>query len=140
MSESLTPLRKKLIIIALQLAKDDYGVELDFSENSLKAIDDILKSLSKQLKTIPDSEEKRLGIQGIALELAAYIIQVIENQYGEGLWERDSEEFGKETWPYRRGYITIFPVNWCLKSIESDGKEKIWKKYTAFVKAVNRKV
>ncbi|HSX16846.1 MAG TPA: hypothetical protein VLH86_01970 [Patescibacteria group bacterium] len=140
MNENLLPIRKKLIRLALDLASEDYHIELDFSEKSLRKVDEILLTLRKQLKSTPDSEEKRLGTQGIALELCAYIVQVIENHYGEGKWERDSKEYGKETWPFTHSGVTIFPMNWCLKCIDNGRKDKVWRKYNTFVDAMKKQV
>lgn len=129
--------REKLVELAISIA-DDCGIKFDFSENSVKKIDLILDAIHRDIKDSPPDQEKQEGIYGIALEMSAYMIEVIEKHYAKGEWRRDSEDIGPETWPFTAGDVTIFPVNWCLKAVEQGKEERIWPKYVHFVKSLKK--
>jgi hypothetical protein len=54
---------------------------------------------------------------GVALNMGAYVIAVMEHANREGAWERDDPDVGEESWPFTYGNVTVFPVEWCLKRI-----------------------
>jgi hypothetical protein len=125
----LKKLQLELSGLALQLA-EIAKVDLDYSVASIKQVEAILTQIHAQYKSNHDIT----GIEGMALELAAYIVTVIEKHIGAGKWERDSKEFGKDTFPYHlsNGRI-IFPYIWCLKRIHDGDGENVWDKFQALV-------
>jgi hypothetical protein len=115
--------------LALKLA-DVAKVHLDFSIGSIKQVEEILSQLHNQFEETKDET----GINGMALELAAYVITVIEKNLMVGKWERDSEEFGKDTFPYDLGDgNVIFPYNWNLKRIFDGEPDNVFTKFQTLV-------
>jgi hypothetical protein len=135
--EELVTARPTLVKLATQIASEDYGIELDFSEASLGEVDRILLDLHKQSSSLPDGETKLQGLQGIALEMAAYVVEIIEAKYGKGVWKRNSKEFGVDSWPYSHNDITIFPVAWCMKCIVNGSSDRPTDKYRQFINLIN---
>lgn len=127
--QDLKKLQVKLTELALKLA-DIAKIKLDFSVNSVKEVDRILDQIHREYKMKKNEE----GISGMALELAAYIVTVIERNIKLGKWERDSKEFGKDSFPYDLGKGNIiFPYAWCLKRIYNDSGEDVWSKFNLLV-------
>jgi len=119
----------ELTNLALKLA-DVAQVNLDYSIDSIQNVDKILDQIHAQYL----SEKNEEGVRGMALELAAYIITVIEKHIKIGKWSRNSVEMGKETFPYEitKGEF-IFPYAWCLKYIIEGQKEGVWSKFESLV-------
>ena len=69
---------------ALRIAAD-LGIVLDYSEESLKKVEDILEILHRQC--MMRRNEEYLG--RVALSFGSYIGQVIRRQSCEGTWSRD---------------------------------------------------
>ena len=65
-------------------------VKLDYSPQSIQDIENVLSGIHDgYLKSGDDT-----GLNGIALEFAAYIVEVIKRNYGPVKWDRDGSEFG----------------------------------------------
>jgi hypothetical protein len=127
--KNINELKKELISLSLKIG-DYYGINLDFSIESINNVEAILSKVANKYENDKNNE----GIQGIALELAAYIISVIEKNIIIGEWERDSKEFGEDTFPYNLGSGNIiFPYIWCQKRIYDGSGEDIWSKFKALV-------
>jgi hypothetical protein len=128
-SDELKHTQIELTNLALKLA-GIAKVDLDFSIDSIKQVEIILSQINQQYIKTKNEE----GISGMALELAAYIITVIEKNIGQGVWNRDSDEMGPETFPYclQNGKI-IFPYQWCLKRIFDGEADNVWSKFKTFV-------
>jgi len=127
--KNMNELKKELVRLSLKIA-DYYEINLDFSIESIKYVEDILSRISDEYHKNKNNE----GIQGIALELAAYIIAVIEKNVVIGKWERNSKEFGKDVFPYNLGAGNIiFPYIWCQKRIYDGDSENVWMKFKALV-------
>lgn len=122
-------LKKELIDLAIKVG-NHYNIELDFSIESIKEVENILSKISSEYHKNKNNE----GINGLALEFAAYIIVVVEKNISVGKWERDSIEFGKDTFPYDLGNgNVIYPYQWCLKRIYDGDTENVWSKFQALV-------
>lgn len=127
--KDISELKKELVDLSLKVGAH-YNVDLDFSVESVKEVENILSKISEEYKRTKNEE----GLSGLALEMAAYIIAVIEKNITVGTWERDSKEFGKETFPYDLGGgDIIFPYAWCLKRIYDGEGENVWSKFEALV-------
>jgi len=125
----INELKKELIDLSLKVGSH-YGINLDFSVESVKDVEKILSKISTEYKKNKNEE----GLNGLALELAAYIIAVIEKNISVGKWERDSVEFGKDVFPYDLGEGNIiFPYQWCLKRIHDGEGENVWTKFDTLV-------
>ena len=132
--ENLTPemelekLRKKLVSLAIQIGKS-YNYKLDYSEDSIKNVENILSEFHKDYKETGNEE----GLLGISYEFGLYIVGVIEKNHGKGILERDHKDFGKDSYPFYWNEGTIFPCSWCYKRIFDGESDNIWTKYETFV-------
>lgn len=127
--KDIKELQKKLTELALEIGRY-YRIELDFSTQSVKSVEKILSKISKEYHKTQNEE----GIKGMALEFAAYIITVIEKNITIGKWERNSTDFGKDTFPYDLGDGNIiYPYAWCLKRIYDGEGENVYSKLCALV-------
>lgn len=127
--KDIKELQKKLTDLALELGRY-YKIDLNFTDESVKKVEEILSKISEDYHKTKNEE----GIDGMALELAAYIVTVIEKNITSGKWERDSKDFGKNTFPYDLGNENIiFPYAWCLKRIHDGESENVWLKFNALV-------
>ncbi len=127
--EDVKELQKTLTDLALKLAKY-YKIDLDFSVSSIEKVEEILSKISEDYQKTKNEE----GIKGMALEMAAYTITVIEKNITVGKWERDSKEFGKDAFPYDLGDGNIiFPYAWSLKRIYDGEGDNVWSKFQTLV-------
>ncbi len=68
------------------------------------------------------------GLNGIALEFAAYIVKTIRTNTKKGKWHRDHADFGKDTFPFEWNGQTIFPYGCCQKRIfDGEGDDLVFK-------------
>lgn len=127
--KEINELKKELIELSLKVG-EHYGFKFDFSIDSVKQVENILRQISSEYKRNQQTE----GLDGLALELAAYIIAVIEKNITVGTWQRDSAEFGKDVFPYDLGEGNIiYPYQWCQKRIYDGESENVWTKFEALV-------
>lgn len=127
--KNINELKKELIDLSLKVG-NHYSIDLDFSIESVKNVEKILSKMSDEYQKTKNKE----GLNGLALEFAAYIIAVIEKNISVGKWERDSTEFGKDIFPYNLGEGNIiFPYQWCLKRIYEGEAENVWVKFETLV-------
>jgi len=127
--KDINELKKELIDLSLQVGSH-YDINLDFTIDSVKDVEKILSKISTEYHKNREEE----GLNGLALEFAAYIIAVIEKNISIGKWERDSVEFGKDVFPYDLDEDNIiFPYQWCLKRIYEGEGENVWTKFDTLV-------
>lgn len=120
---------------AVQDAKKEFGVTLDFSPQSVEAVEGILGKLHDQHVKAP-LEGKALNKR--ALRFGVYVGEVIRRQKN-GHWEVvkitafDPMMF-KITYKHAQGKEgTSFPVNWCGKRILNGDEDNVWHKYRTLV-------
>jgi hypothetical protein len=117
---------------AISIAKEEYGITLDYSPASVEKVEIILGKLH-------DDYEKRKtteGQRGLALAFGVYIGEVIKKQVGEGRWERDHPQIGEGSMPlYWQGHTT-FPVTWCLKRLKNGAEDNVWLKYRLIIQEI----
>ena len=126
------PFEEQLVFLpkeAVSIAKDSYGVALDFSPQSVEKVEMILGKLHVDYQKRGTSE----GQRGLALAFGVYVGEVIRKQAGEGRWERDHPQMGEGAMPlYWKGH-TSFPVAWCLKRLANGEEDNVWLKYRLIV-------
>ena len=127
-NKDLKKLQEELTVLALRIG-DATGVKLDYSLDSVKHVDAILEPIHQEYL----KDKNMDGLNGVALEMAAYIVTVIEKNLAQGTWERDSAELGSETFPYTFRGQTIFPYQWCMKRIIVGSAEDTWPKFQSLV-------
>lgn len=125
----IADIQMKLTALALQVASESFGKQLDFSTDSIKLVEAILAEFHREyVKT--QSEE---GLNGIALEFGAYIATTIQRNTGQGVLERDHPEFGEASFPFYFDGGTLFPYAWCIKRIFDGPGDDISSKYRVLV-------
>jgi hypothetical protein len=116
--------------LALQVG-EAMGVTLDHSPKSVKKVEKVLGKLHKQYRRTGKDD----GMNGVALEFAAYIVKVIESNFEKGDLSRDHPELGKDTFPYRWKGKELFPYAWCQKRIFDGPGDDVWAKFKTLVLA-----
>jgi hypothetical protein len=125
--KELDDLKERLSQLAEQVAAT-FGKKLDYSINSVQKVEKILGQLHKGYKKTHNDE----GLNGLAMEFAAYIVKVIEKNLSKGVWKRDLV-FGKDTFPYTWESKEIFPYSWCQKRIFYGQGDDVWAKFQALL-------
>ncbi len=120
---------KNLISLATRIA-DGFGVKLNYSHDSIKDVERILGRLHYEYKEAKNDK----GLNGIALEFAAYIVEVIRrNHEDKGVWYTDHSHFGEKSFPFVWQGNTMFPYNWCQKRIFVGKADDVYFKYQSIV-------
>jgi hypothetical protein len=115
---------------AVSIAKDSYGITLDYSPASVEKVEEILGKLYVEYQKKKTTE----GQRGLALAFGVYIGEVIKKEAGEGRWERDHPTMGEGAMPlYWKGGAS-FPVAWCLKRLANGDEDNVWHKYLFLVR------
>lgn len=109
----------------------DYN--LDYSHRSVQDVEEILADFHKLYASTGQTE----GMNGIAMEFAAYLVATIERNGGDGRWEVNHPEFGDGSFPFYWRESTLFPLAWCQKRIFDGEADNVWSKYQALVLATS---
>ena len=114
-----------------QWVKKDRGVELDYSLESVKVIEQELERVSKEV----DRARPQRGTFGLALGYGAYIGEVIRRRDG-GNWAANHPAGGSNSYPLTiRSNVTVFPVGWCWKRLTQGEEDTVYHKALAFAQA-----
>jgi hypothetical protein len=104
-------------------------VKLDFSPQSIRDIENVLSGIHDEYLNSGDDT----GLNGIALEFAAYIVEVMKRNYGPVKWDRDGSEFGLDSFPLLWRGRLLFPYAWCQKRIFDGPDDNVWIKFKLLV-------
>lgn len=107
--------------LAVQYAKN-FNLKLNYSVESIKYVDKILNSLSK--KNLDDNKKEEL--QNISLIFGLYVIEVFEQNIGNGFLERKLIALENDSFPYYTNGKLVFPCIWCLNRVFIKDSEEIW--------------
>jgi hypothetical protein len=127
--KDLAALKQQMTELAEQVARENFGITLDYSVASIQQVESILGEIHDDFKRTGSEE----GLRGIALEFAAYLISVIEHNFAQGTWRRDDPSMGAETFPYEWNGSVLFPYGWCLKRLLDGPQDDVWAKFQALV-------
>lgn len=106
-----------------------FGVKLNCAPESIENVENILGMMHEHYC----NTQSENGLQGIALEFAAYIVTIIDRFYGPVDWQRDHPTFGRDSFPlYWRG-TTLFPMGWCLRRMINGPADDIRDKWRTLV-------
>lgn len=125
----LGELQKELTELALQIAKEHYSINLDFSHDSIQQVENILSDIHRQYEETGDTE----GLDGIALEFGFYIAATIQKNTDMGHLERDHPDIGEAVFPFYWNNKTIFTYGWCEKRIFDGSGDDVTSKYRVLV-------
>jgi len=122
-------LQKELTELSLRIAKEIYGIKLDFTHESIKNVEKILDQTHKQYKETGNTD----GLNGIALEFGSYIAATIQKNTKSGELKRNDPNIGDDTFPFYWRENTIFTYGWCEKRIFDGEGDDIISKYKVLV-------
>ena len=125
----LAKLKVRMSKLAMKIASESFGIELDYSPASMRKVERVLGRIHKRYVKSGDDE----GLVGVAFEFAAYIVQVVEKNFGKGVWRRDHRVMGRGSLPFHWNQTVIFPFGWCLKRIFDGPGDDVWVKFNLFV-------
>jgi len=122
---------------AVEVAEKTYQVKLDYTEESLKRMEDIFDSLHKELpKNFIDKFLKRglteKQINSAAMMLGAYIGEVIRRSHG-GEWVKEDIMGEKDVITLKINESRIFPTGKAYKRIVNGLEDDIWFYYKVFI-------
>ncbi|QDV61107.1 hypothetical protein [Crateriforma conspicua] len=120
--------------LAQTIARDHFSLTLDFTPDSVWHVETILSEM--HLAYVESESDE--GMTGVALEFAAYIVTVIQRDFGPAKWERDCESFGEDAFPLHWDGGKIYPLAWCMKRIFDGPGDDVWTKFQSLV--VNKRV
>jgi hypothetical protein len=120
---------------AAKWVKKNKGVDLDYSLDSIKVVEDELGRISKEV----NKANPQPGIFGLATGYGAYIGEVFRRRDG-GFWSVDHPVAGTHSYPLTtKSNNTIFPVGWCWKRLTNGEEENVYIK-AAMVEEVSSTV
>jgi len=122
-------LQKELTELALRIANEIYGINLDFSHKSINKVEIILADTHKKYKETGNTD----GLNGIALEFGSYIAATIQKNTNTGELKRNDPSIGDETYPFYWRDNTIFTYGWCEKRIFDGEGDDVVSKYKVLV-------
>lgn len=125
----MAKLRDEMAPLAVRIAEEGYGIRLDYSNESVEQVEQVLGHIHDEYKRTGDDK----GLDGVSLEFGAYIVAVIERNEGPGRWERDHPQMGKDALPYYWRDRVLFPQMWCAKRILDGPGENVWAKFQNIV-------
>ena len=117
-------LMRALAAMAVSRAKADYGIELDYSGESVERVEEILARLYANRDAIDLRRE--------SFTWGAYIGEVLVKTKA-GRWKRDHEVVGAASYPVHWGNGESFPIGWCQKRLTNGEEDNVWVKYRLLI-------
>lgn len=128
--QTTAQLRTQLVPLAEQIAATLVpSTPLDYSPQSVQVVERVLALVHEDFVDSGSDD----GLRGIALEFAAYLVEVIDRNYGPVEWLRDDLEFGSDSFPLLWRDQTLFPFAWCEKRIFDGPGDDVWMKFVTLV-------
>jgi hypothetical protein len=116
---------------ATKWVKKDRGLDLDYSLDSIKVIEEELSRISKEV----DHSSPQRGTFGVAMGYGAYIGEVFRRRAG-GSWAVDHPAGGQQSYPLTtQSNVTMFPVGWCWKRLTVGEEDNVYHKAVIFSQA-----
>ena len=120
--------QKELSEVAVSVAREGYGFELDFSHKSIEDVETVLSSFHEEFRIKRNEDDFRR----LALAYGFYIAATIQKITGEGVVKRDHPELGEHTFPFFWRDAALFTYAWCEKRIYDGDADNIVTKYKHF--------
>lgn len=111
---------------AVEDAEKQDHVQLDYSVDSIKKVEEILGRMHEQYVR----DKSSLSVNALASMYGAYIGEVIRRSEPGSRWDRDHPVFGEKSYPLRWAARDTFPMGWCYKRITEGDGDNVWVKYT----------
>ncbi len=126
--ESTDAMMENLASMAAHWVKKDRGIDLDYSVDSIRVIEEELARVSKEI----DHANPQRGTLGLASGYGAYIGEVFRRRSG-GSWAADHPIGGQQSFPLTtKSNGTIFPVGWCWKRLTVGEEDNVYHKAMLF--------
>jgi hypothetical protein len=115
---------------AVKRAGSSYGVNLDYSADSVKEVEKILATKYELQKTHPMTETE---IADAADLWGAYIGEVVKRVH-PAHWVRDSDVAGKGAFPivYEDKSGESYPCTWVYHRLKNGEEDNVWVKFHVF--------
>ncbi len=123
--KSLDELINYLASSAVEVSQKSFQVTLNYSPESIKAVEKILGKLHEDYT----KDKSMLGINGLAHAFGAYIGEVIRRTEPGVRWERDHESAGEKSYPLHWLGGMAFPCGWAYRRIVNGEEDNVWHKY-----------
>jgi len=107
-------------------AKTYDHINLDYSADSLKQVDEILGRVHDEYVKNPSS----IHLRGLASEYGAYVGEVIRRSQPNVYWTRDSKVMGEKAYALHWKAGESYPFTWCAERITNGQEDSVWIKYT----------
>lgn len=109
---------------AIKWVKKDRGIDLDYSVDSIRVIEEELGRISKEV----DRANPQRGTFGTATSYGAYIGEVLRRRDG-GSWAADHPTAGPRSFPLTtKSNTVVFPVGWCWKRLTNGEEDNVYHK------------
>lgn len=111
------------------------GIDLDFTEKSVKAIDKMLDNFHKEI--LQDPEPNQEALSGLSLSLGIYLGETLRRNstVDDITWRYGTPQTGGDPTAYLfRDGNEVYTVDWVAKQLMGGGSESVWKKYQLFSK------
>ncbi|MGA2855481.1 MAG: hypothetical protein ABSE40_01345 [Candidatus Sulfotelmatobacter sp.] len=103
-------------------------VNLDYTVESLKTVDEILEQAHEAYLRNPNS----VSVSGLSSTYGAYVGEVIRRNERRTRWERDDSPRGQMSYPLVWGPARLhaYPLEWCRERILNGDKFSVWSEYS----------
>lgn len=115
---------------AVDIAQNNYKIELNYAPASIEKVEIILGKLHEEVK----KDKSQKGIDGLAMAFGAYMGEVIRRQYPNSKWNRNHSVAGKDSFPLHWLNGESFPCAWAYKRITNGPEDNVWYKYKVIKK------
>jgi hypothetical protein len=112
---------------AVDLARAEHDIELDYSVESIERVEEILAKLHEDGRSRDPTAETK----GLALAFGAYIGEAIKRSEPDADWEQDQPAAGERSFALHWRGDESFPINWCYKRLVEGPEDNVWHKYVA---------
>lgn len=120
--------RRAMSSVAVEIAKEAFGIDLDYSVDSIKAVDQVMEHYHQMLQRgveIPFQD-------ALFAQFGVYLVVVIEKAYGSGVLEPNDPVEGPGSLPFTWHEKKMFPSDWCRKRVNEGKSQDIWKKFRSY--------
>jgi hypothetical protein len=115
---------------AVEMVREEYGRELDFSEPAIGAVEALLNGFWEEGGNTNDL------LATVALLFGSYIGEMIRSHWPEAAWIGGSLMPSAPPPALLVGDIEVFPVAWCYKRLYNGPADSVVDKYMAFRQAI----
>jgi hypothetical protein len=109
----------------VRICKTHFEIVLDYSVDSIRALDRVIDDLRERGIGATDS------FVDVVLALGAYFGEVIRRQYPNVIWIKDHPQLGEDLMALSLDGFRdcIFPMSMCQKRLLSEDEDTLWQKY-----------